>query len=55
MTQQEADDAFEIYEQLCDNIHNLIDHEISSLTSDQQMYIRDRLMDEFRFWKRIKF
>ena len=47
-----TDEAFEVYEVLWETLHNVIDLGIAGLTEDDDEAIREKLMNEFRFWRR---
>lgn len=53
MTEQQADDAFDLYQTIWGAVHALLDSKMVGMSEEQEIYIRDRLTDEFRFWKLV--
>lgn len=53
MTEQQADDAFDRYQTIWSAVHALLDSKMIGMSEEQEIYIRDRLTDEFRFWKLV--
>lgn len=51
MTETEGEDAFETYTKLCEALKLAVNLAVKDLTPNQEDYVRDRLNDEFRFWK----
>jgi hypothetical protein len=47
-----TDDAFEKYELVWTAIHDLVDEMLKNESADDADDIRDKLTNEFRFWKR---
>jgi len=47
-----TDDGFEKYEQVWTAVHDLVDSLLKNVDTDDADEIRDRLTNEFRFWKR---
>lgn len=53
MTEEQADIAFERYQIVWSAIHALVDNKLIGMSEEQEIYIRDRLTNEFRFWKLV--
>lgn len=51
MSEEEADKAFEVYEQLQVDLIVQVRLQIDGLNDEQKRYVVDRLHDEFRFWR----
>ena len=47
-----TDDAFEKYELVWTAIHDLVDEMLKNESANDAYDIRDKLTNEFRFWKR---
>ena len=45
-------DRHEVYEELSTRLHKTIDDCLEDLCEEDSDFIRDRLQDEFRFWRR---
>lgn len=48
-----TDEAFEVYTALHDALHEIINTAVKNLNEEDELDIRDKLADEFRFWRRI--
>lgn len=47
-----TDEAFEVYETLWETLHNAVDLATERLSEEDEEAVRDKLTDEFRFWRR---
>ena len=45
-------DPQDIYNDLWDKIHDLVDSELAGCDDETEEYIRQKLTESFRFWKR---
>ncbi len=50
MTEEQGDKAFELYESLSSDIHELLTDVLAGQDPEVAQAVRDRLADEFRFW-----
>lgn len=46
-----TDEAFAVYEKLYDELHQVLNKHTDKLSSEDDAVVRDRLQDEFRFWR----
>lgn len=51
MNEDDDERAFELYDQLWKEIHELVTERLKGENPDVEDYVRDRLTEEFRFWK----
>ena len=51
MTEEQADEAHERYEEIAEEILSLCLKRMEGLSDEQQVYISSKLNDEFRFWR----
>lgn len=51
MTEEQADEAHERYEEIAEEILSLCLKRMEGLSDEQQGYISSKLNDEFRFWR----
>ena len=51
MTEEQADEAHERYEEIAAEILSLCLKRMEGLSDEQQGYISSKLNDEFRFWR----
>ena len=47
-----TDEAFEVYQTLWETLHNVVDLSVAGLSEEDEEAIREKLGDEFRFWRR---
>ncbi len=54
MSKIDYDKVHQVGEQLRGQVHDLVDSEVTKadLTEKEEELLRDKLTDEFRFWKR---
>lgn len=55
MTEEQADLAHKKLEALYRDLHKLLNFHTEDLNPEQDEYVRTKLGDEFRFWKRRQF
>ena len=53
MNEEDGDRAFELYEKLSADIHDLLNKTLADEKNEVAGEVRARLADEFRFWERI--
>lgn len=49
-----TDDAFDRYREIWSKVHDLVDELTQGLSEDDEEDVRQKLTDEFRFWKRME-
>lgn len=45
-------DEQDLYNELWTKIHDLVDTELSGVDSETEEYVREKLNETFRFWRR---
>ena len=45
-------DPQDIYNDLWDKIHDLVDNELAGCDAETEEYVRQKLTETFRFWRR---
>lgn len=54
MSKQQDDRIHEVKEKLWDKIHDLVDEELKLESEVVEYEVRQRLTEQFRFWKRVE-
>lgn len=54
MSELDYEIAGEIINMLYDDIHNHLDITLKDVSEEVDQYIRQKMTEEFRFWKRIE-
>ena len=43
-------DPYEVYDDICDDITNVVENRMKNLTSDEKYIVIEKLSEQFRFW-----
>ena len=54
MTEQETNDAFDVYEKLYFEINYIISDNVAGLNEEQEAYVMERIKHQFEFFKSKK-